>query len=290
VALGTELDGARRVSAYSQSMGGAIFGRAEELRQVFAFVEDDSAGARAIVLSGETGIGKTTIWRAGLQRAAELGLETLVARPTETEAGLPYAALADLFATLSDEAFDQLPPKQGAAVGAALARIEHTRPLDQHALARGTLALLTSPTFDKPVLVAIDDVQWLDGPTASALTFALRRLGSSSLRVLLSMRTEARERHIEPLGLERWEQPPGRIDVGPLAPTELGALLREALGEDLPRPQVELLARTSGGNPMFALELARQAATGRGSPTSLTQTLASARRRPRRTAASRSHC
>ena len=189
-------------------MIGSIFGRAEELSQVFAFVEDDAAGARAIVLSGEAGIGKTTIWRAGLQRAVELGLRALVAHPAESEAGLPYAALADLFATLSDDALDLLPPKQAAAVGTALARIEHTGPLDQHALARGTLALLSAPTSNGPVLVAIDDVQWLDAPTASALTFALRRLGSSSLRVLLSMRTEAGQPPDSLLGLESCEQPP----------------------------------------------------------------------------------
>ena len=65
-----------------------------------------------------------------------------------------------------------------------------------------------------------------------------------------------------------------RIEVGPLAPTELGAMLREALGVDLPRPRVELIARVSGGNSMFALELARQPAPGTGAPSSLAETLA----------------
>jgi DNA-binding NarL/FixJ family response regulator/tetratricopeptide (TPR) repeat protein len=255
-------------------MIGPIFGRAEELSRVFAFVEDDAAGARAIVISGEAGIGKTTIWRAGLQRAVELGLQALVAHPAQSEAGLPYAALADLFATLSDEALDLLPPKQRAAIGTALARIEHTGPLDQHALARGTLALLSAPTSSGPALVAIDDVQWLDGPTASALTFALRRLGSSSLCVLLSMRSEAGQPPDSLLGLESFEQPPRRVDVGPLEPTALGAILREALGEDLARPRVEMLARASGGNPMFALELARQPAAQAAASGSLRQTLA----------------
>ena len=64
-----------------------------------------------------------------------------------------------------------------------------------------------------------------------------------------------------------------RIEVGPLATTELGAMLREALGVDLPRPRVELIARASGGNAMFALELARQPAPGAGAPSSLGQTL-----------------
>ena len=255
-------------------MAGQILGRADELRQVFAFLDDDTPRARAVVLCGQAGIGKTTIWRAGVRHAEELGLRALVAQPAESEAGLPYAGLADLFATVTDDSLDRLPPQQRAAVGAALARTAHARPLDPHALARGTVELLAGAASEGPLLVAIDDVQWLDGPTAAALAFGLRRLESAPLRILVSMRTETGRRRDSPLGVERWEQPPHWIDVGPLAPTELGALLGEALGEDLPRPRVELLARTSGGNPMFALELARQAATGTAVPASLAQTLA----------------
>jgi DNA-binding NarL/FixJ family response regulator len=228
-----------------------ILGRAGELDQVYAFLDDGTAAARALVLCGEAGIGKTTIWRAGARHAQERGLRSFVAQPAESEAGLPYAALGDLLAPVPDDAFDRLPPQQRAAVAAAVARAEPTGPVDQHALARAVVELFS----EGPLLVAIDDVQWLDGPTASALTFALRRLGSSSLRVLLSVRGPAAG---SPLRLEGWEQSPRLIEVGPLAPTELGALLREALGVDLPRPRVELLARASGGNPMFALELARQ--------------------------------
>src|SRR5262249_3209972 len=153
----------------------------------------------------------------------------------ESETPLPYAALADLLAPVSDEGLDRLPPQQRAAVAAAVARA--TGPVDQHALSRAVVELLS----DGAQLVAIDDVQWLGAPRAAALTFALRRLGSSSLRLLLSVRG----RPDSVLGLESWERPPQRLEVGPLAPTELGALLREALGVDLPRPRVELLARAS---------------------------------------------
>jgi DNA-binding NarL/FixJ family response regulator len=225
-----------------------ILGRAGELDQVFAFLDDGTPAARALVLDGEAGIGKTTVWREGVRHAQERGLRALVAQPAASEAGLPYAALADLLAAMPDDAFEGLPTQQRAAVGAAAARGEG--PVDQHALARAVVHLLSG----EPLLVAIDDVQWLDAPTAAALAFALRRLGSSPLRVLLSLRTGTQS----PLEFETWEQSARRIEVGPLAPTELGALLREALGVDLPRPRVELLARASGGNPMFALELARQ--------------------------------
>ena len=203
-------------------MTGQILGRADELRQVFAFLADDTPGARAVVLLGEAGIGKTTIWRTGVRHAEELGLRALVAQPAESEAGLPYAALADLFATVTDDALDRLPPQQRAALGAALARTAQAGPLDPHALARATVELLAGAASDGRLLVAIDDVQWLDAPTAAALAFGLRRLESASLLVLVSMRTETGGRPDSPLGLESWVQRPRQIAVGPLAPTELG--------------------------------------------------------------------
>src|SRR4051794_23015477 len=246
-------------------------GRGDELREVFAVLDDDAPGARAIVLCGEAGIGKTTLWRAGARHAGEAGPRTLVSQPAESEAGLPYAALGDLFTTVTDDDLARLPPRQRAAVGAALARVESAGSLDPHAVARGAVDLLGTLASNGPLVIAVDDVQWLAAPPAAALTFALRRLESSPLRVLLSLRTESGD---SPLDLGSWERPPQRLDVGPLSPTELGGLLRDALGEEVSRPRVEQLARASGGNPLFALELPRQPAAAGGAPASLAQTLA----------------
>jgi hypothetical protein len=245
-----------------------IVGRRAELDQVDRFLGLEGPAA-AVLLDGEAGIGKTTIWREGLRRAHGRGLRTLVAHPSASETGLPYAALADLLAGVPEDAFDALPKPQRAAVDAALARSESAAPFDPHALARATADLLSGG----PLVVAIDDVQWLDAPTAAVLTFAFRRLGAAPLRILLSRRAGTLPPDASLLGVERWERPIRRIDIGPLAPTELGAMLREALGVDLPRPRVELIARASGGNPMFALELARQPVPGGALP-SFAQTLA----------------
>ena len=256
-------------------MAGQILGRTDELRQVFAFLDDDTPRARAVVLRGEAGIGKTTIWRAGVRHAEELGLRALVAQPAESEAGLPYAGLADLFATVTDDALDRLPPQQRAAVGAALARTAHARPLDPHALARGDGRApgrrgVRGPLARGNRRRAV--ARRTDG-RGTGLRPPAARVGAApgpGVHAYRDRPAAATRRSV----LESWEQPPRWIDVGPLAPTELGALLREALGEDLPRPRVELLARASGGNPMFALELARQPATGTAVPASLAQTLA----------------
>jgi DNA-binding CsgD family transcriptional regulator len=252
-------------------MDARILGRADELREVFALLDDDAPGARAVVLSGEAGIGKTTIWRAGVRHADELGLRALVAQPAESESGLPYAGLADLLATVPDDDLDRLPSRQRVALGAALTRTESRGAADPHTVARGAVELLAALAIDRPLVVAVDDVQWLDAPTSAALSFALRRLEASPVRVLLSLRTGAGG---SPLDVGSWERPPHRVEIGPLSPTELGALLRDALGEDVTRPRVEQLARMSGGNPMFALELARQPESDAGASSSLAHSLA----------------
>jgi DNA-binding CsgD family transcriptional regulator len=255
-------------------MGGPVLGRTDELRDVFAVIDDDRPRASGVVLCGDAGIGKTTIWRAGVRQARERGLRVLAAQPTETESGLPYAALGDLLEAVDDDHLDALPPGQRDALMVALARRPTDGPVDQHALARGVVGVVSHLATAGFVVVAIDDVQWLDPPTAAALAFALRRLEPTPVRILLSVRVSDGTGPGEVLGLETWEEPPRRVEMGPLAPTELGAVLREALGEDLPRPRVELLARVSNGNPMFALELARQQTAGPSGPTSLAQTLA----------------
>jgi AAA ATPase domain len=251
----------------------SVLGRADELDAVFSFVDAKASGAAALVLYGQAGIGKTTIWREGVRYAREIGVRTLVAQPAETEVALPYAAIADLLDTVAESDLDRLPQQQRAAVEVAVARGESVAPLDQHALARGLIGLLADLLSAGGLLVAIDDVQWLDGPTAAALSFALRRLGSSPLRLFVSLRAEGTAPPQTPLGLERWDSPPRWVDVGPLAPTELGALLRSVVDRNLPRPQVELLARASGGNPMFALELARRDPADTGTLPSFAQTL-----------------
>src|SRR3954467_3102852 len=131
-----------------------ILGRGDELRQVFAVLDDDAPGARAIVLCGEAGIGKTTLWRAGVHHAAEGGLRALVAQPAESEVGLPYAALADLLGSVSEDELELLPSRQPAAGGGALAGVEPAGSLDQHALARGTVELLAALASTGPLLVA----------------------------------------------------------------------------------------------------------------------------------------
>ncbi|HUK97069.1 MAG TPA: AAA family ATPase [Gaiellaceae bacterium] len=231
-----------------------IVGRETELTLLEDVLRPGSARC-AVVIAGDAGIGKTSIIRAGLEEASAASLRVRLARPAEAELELPYAGLGDLFGDAESDLLRRLPRPQRAAVEAALGREAAAGAVDQHALARGVLELLRLDAADGNLLVVVDDVQWLDRPTVSAMTFALRRLGAVPLRVLAAVRTEG-DASPMPFGLEEWDGV-RRLTVAPLPATELGAVVRERTGEQLTRPQLVELLRVSGGNTMFALELVR---------------------------------
>jgi len=234
----------------------AWFGRDEELAIVSGFLDAPAGGPAALIVEGEPGIGKTTLLRAAFERARLTDLRVLAARPGRGEAELPFAALGDLLGDIEEDAMAVLAKPQREAVEIALARSPGA--LNEHSLARGVLELIRAWSANRRVLIAIDDAQWLDRPTATVLAFAMRRLGRAHVRVLVARRTTTTD--IEPLlGLGDLDDLQ-RLVVGPMSATDLGTLLRERIDRDLPRPRVELLHELSGGNPMFALELAERGA------------------------------
>jgi DNA-binding NarL/FixJ family response regulator len=233
----------------------AAVGRDVELAVVGDFLDAQSPSARALVVEGDAGIGKTTVVRAALELAQLSVLRVLAARPSSGETELPYAALGDLLAPIGDESLDRLAATQRETIEVALGRASGT--VNEHTLSRGLLELLRRECADHEVLLLVDDAQWLDRPTASALAFALRRLDSQPLRVLIAVRNATGANEEPPLGVGEWRDV-RRLVVGPMSATEVGRLLRERLGLRLPRPQVEELTERSAGNPLFALELAGQ--------------------------------
>ena len=237
--------------------GETFIGRARELAIVHRFWDvGDSRGAAALVLSGSAGIGKTTLVRAAVTRAEALGLRVLIGQPTATEQDLPCAAFGDLFGGVCEEVRDRLPLRQRQAIEAAHSGAGVGVASDGTALARGVLEMLRLTGADGRLALVIDDVQWLDRPTESALSFALRRLGSTPVRVLVAERIDDGASAAVPLGLAEWPQL-HRLTLTGMSATELGAVVRERLGLQLSRPRLVSLAAECGGNPMFAIERAR---------------------------------
>jgi DNA-binding CsgD family transcriptional regulator len=225
-----------------------VVGREDELAALRSILVREELPV-GLALVGEAGIGKTTLWRAGTAEAAACGFRVLDARPAEAEAQIAFAALGDLLAGSVDQVLLRLAPPRRAALSVALLLEDGSGvQLDQRAVGLALLDALCLLSARRPVLVAIDDAQWLDRPSRSVLAFALRRLGAEPVAVLAAQRPDV----IVELGL-----PLERLEIGPLSLGALHQLVRVQLGIVLRRPAVRQLHEISGGNPLYALELAR---------------------------------
>jgi DNA-binding CsgD family transcriptional regulator len=234
-----------------------IVGREAELASVRAFIEEVGDGPAALVLEGEAGIGKSTLWLAGVEHARTRGLRVLSSRPAEAEYGLAHVGLGDLLETALDETLPALPAPRRRALEIAMLRAETSGdPVDERALAVAVRDVLELLSEREPVVIAVDDVQWLDPSSSSALAFALRRLAASDVRVLLARRLVD---DAQPSGLDQAlaQEAVKHLAMGPLSVGALHRLLRDRLGRPFARQTLLRIHERSGGNPFFALELAR---------------------------------
>lgn len=234
-----------------------VVGRRAELEALAGFLERVTHGFAGAVLCGPAGMGKSTLWLRGLELAREAHIRVTAVRPSEAEARLSYAGLSDLLGEVEAERFEGLSELQRRAVEVALLRRDAGGDtVDARAVASGVLSLLRDLAATGPVLVAVDDAQWLDGATARALAYALRRLQGATLGVLATVRAD----EIRPRTFVDALPPESRIELTlpPLSVAAVHAILLNELGISLPRPTLVKVVAASGGNPFYALEIARE--------------------------------
>jgi AAA ATPase domain len=172
------------------AVGGDLV-RSAEWRQVRAFAEAIRPAPAALAVQGEAGAGKSTLWRAGIQAAAAAGYRLLRSEPSASEADLSFAGLSDLLTGVLSLVADQIPgPQREALEIALLLRAAGDEPPTARAVGLAVLAALRGCLAEGPVMVAVDDVQWLDEASLEALTFALRRISGGPLSLLVAARTE----------------------------------------------------------------------------------------------------
>src|SRR4051794_11179009 len=170
---------------------GRVVGRDAELEAFEETLADPSAGARLLLLEGEPGIGKTTVWREAAGHAEAQGYRVLSCRAAQSESSLSFAGLADLLAPLESGAFEGLPTPQRRGLEVALLRADAgDRAPDPRTIGTALVSLLSDLTTEAPALIAVDDVQWLDRPSARALEFAARRLEACPVVVLATLRAD----------------------------------------------------------------------------------------------------
>jgi DNA-binding CsgD family transcriptional regulator len=235
-----------------------LVGRERELADVNGFLDNLGSDPPGLVLEGDQGIGKTTLWEAGVAIARERSYRVLIARPVGAEAQLSFSALNDLLADVLGESLASLPAPQRRALATALLLDDPAGPPpEERAIAIAMLGVLQRLADDAPVVVAVDDLQWLDRPTASVLTYALRRLRGTRVALFATTRRDQTQ-EAAPIG----EHPAGtpgtaRLEVGPLSVGALRRLLAVRVGASLSRPLLLRVHEITEGNPFYALELAQ---------------------------------
>jgi len=221
-------------------------------RAVGGFLASASTAPAALLIEGEPGIGKTTLWLAALEQAREQRFTVLSTRTAAAESVLAYTALADLLDGVDAYAWADLPEPQRVAVDQVLLRAENGTATDQRAIAAAFLSVVERLADDAAVLLAIDDLQWIDPSSAHVIAFAARRL-TGPVGVIGTVRAEA----VEGAGAS-WLQMPrpdavNRIRLHPLGVQDLHAAVSARLRRPFSRPTMGRIHEVSGGNPFYAI-------------------------------------
>ncbi len=243
----------------AESIGSAptpIVGREHELEALVAWLAGPAPAL--LEIEGEAGIGKTTVWEEGVRLARDGGALVLAYRPVEVESPVSYGALAGLLEPVLPIVADAVPaPRLRALEGALRLRDVSGSSLDETAVALGTLSALREAAARRHVVLAVDDVQWLDASSRVVLTYALRNLGPSDrVSVLAATRADAPEKRLALAG-SALARSGTQLRLSPLSVGAVHRIVHGVLGTPLARPRLVRLHTVSGGNPLHAIELAR---------------------------------
>jgi DNA-binding CsgD family transcriptional regulator/tetratricopeptide (TPR) repeat protein len=222
-----------------------LVGRDRECARVERLLERARAGAAgALVVVGEAGIGKTALLDFAAERAE--GMTVVRAVGVESEAQLEFSGLFDVCRPLLGR-IEELPERQRDALAAALG-IGPGASVDRFSLGAATLSLLAAAAEEAPVLVLLDDVQWLDAASVDALVFAARRLAAEPVAVLVAARED------DDGGFDR-----GGLETLALAGIDgeaAAALLAARAGREVAPEVAERVRRATGGSPLALAEVA----------------------------------
>ena len=230
-----------------------LVGREEELASLLRVLDAPDGLPAAAIVAGEAGIGKTALWITAVDAGQALGYTVLSSRPAEAEARFSFSGLADLVGGVAGRVLPELPTPQRRALETALALSDAEEPVEERLVAFALLTALRRLAEENRVLLAVDDVQWLDAPSVALLGYVLSRFESEPVAALFTARGEVPDW----LRREAAEDRLLVLEPGPLSVGAVHELLRTRLGAALPRPVLLRIWKTSGGNPFFALELGR---------------------------------
>jgi DNA-binding CsgD family transcriptional regulator len=258
-----------------------LIGREAELADIGWLLSLAGDGGAGLSVVAAPGMGKTALLEAAAARARGIGLRVLRCAGVEAETGRAFAALSDLLEPILAEFGEQLPEPQRRALDVVALRAEPGGDaVEPHAVARATLSALAAAGRAAPVLIVVDDGHWLDDASRRALAFAVRRAQAHRLAVLVARRPgtdSIRGGDDEMSGALRALGDRHRVvQLAALTAGQIEQLL-VAQGTPLPRAALRRIQHLAGGNPLYAVELARARARRPDAPevlpTSLTALL-----------------
>ncbi|MBU2669323.1 LuxR family transcriptional regulator [Actinoplanes bogorensis] len=218
--------------------------------ELLAVIESRLGAGGGIALHGPAGIGRTALLEAVACTAEARGELVVRLRPVRSERLIPYAGISDLIAQLPSPPRDALPPAQRAALAALRQGLAPRGGTPATARRLVLPMLLAQCARRRPVLLVLDDCQWLDAESAELIAFAMRRRPGPRIRVI------AAERRPDAVGRRRATRlcpaPAAEIAVPPLEADDLTEIL-EIKG--LPCRTASRLHEASAGNPFLALTL-----------------------------------
>lgn len=220
----------------------ALVGRERELAELTALLDRTGPAGRGLVLSGAPGIGKSSLLTGF---ADVVDADRLVLRCTGAafEVDMPFAGLHQLLRPVLSTV-DSLPGPQANALRAAFGLIDTE--VDRFLVGMAVLGLLTDAAAEQPVVVLVDDTQWLDRPTRDTVLFVLRRLHHDRITAVVAVRDG------DEIAFGAPERPVLRLD--PLSTADGRRLLGQAAGQ-MPASVVERLLAEAAGNPLALVEL-----------------------------------
>jgi len=221
-----------------------LIGRGDELAAVDAFLDQARSGGAALLIFGEPGAGKTVLLDAAAEIALAAGTQVLRAAGVEFEADMSFGGLHQALLPLHEE-FTGLSRPHQEALNVALGFGKGQLP-DRMLVSNAALTLLRQASAARPVLVAIDDLPWLDRVSAGVLGFVARRLGGSSVGFLATSRP-GEESFFERAGLRQ-------LELGPLDGQAAAGLVDARFPSLAVRIRQQVLAEARG-NPLALLEL-----------------------------------
>ncbi|QAY72168.1 helix-turn-helix transcriptional regulator [Agromyces protaetiae] len=226
-----------------------LLGREDESAALDRLLDEVRAGfSRALVVTGEPGVGKTALLHRLTTRASDFRVIEICGVQSEME--IAFAALHQLCAPHLGR-LEAIPTPQADALRITLGLREGKAP-DRLLVGLGLLSLLAELGTERPLLCIVDDEHWLDHASAQLIAFVARRLDAESVGIVFGARGVGDEL----AGLPQ-------LGLAPLDPTDAGALLDSMLaGRIDPRVREQLLVDTDG-NPLAVVELARELTASR---------------------------